>query len=73
MGGMIMALYNYDSGKIDPEKLARFLDLTFCADPGPYCGQLLNNGVPVGYIVRFGVVSLPDDFQIPAKVPLKRV
>jgi hypothetical protein len=66
-----MALYYYDPQKIQPAELAKLLGLTFNKEPGPYV-HFYADGEPVGYVDRPGVISLVDEIQIPAGVPLKQ-
>jgi len=68
-----MILYEFNANEIKPEELANLLGLTYNNDqPGPY-SQFYRDRGPVGYIVRSGLISLSDEIQIPAGLPLKRL
>ncbi|MDD5489405.1 MAG: hypothetical protein PHP25_01845 [Candidatus Moranbacteria bacterium] len=67
-----MPLYQYDPEKTELGELAPLLNLTFDERPMPYA-QFFKNGTAVGYVVRSGVISLPDEIEIPADLFLKRL
>ncbi|OGI26645.1 MAG: hypothetical protein A2359_00815 [Candidatus Moranbacteria bacterium RIFOXYB1_FULL_43_19] len=67
-----MTLYKYNSQEAELKELAPLLNLAF-DDKTPLFAHFRKGAKPVGYVVRPGVIFLPDDIQIPAELFLRRL